>query len=156
MRHLLPKPVERVALRIAYRVRRRWRLIAKPQLRAISVVIRDPEGRVLFIRHSYGSRNWTLPGGGVARGEAPEDAARREMREELRLDLGQLDLLDTINETLTNAPQTAHVFTATTAAVPQPDGREVVDARFFALDELPEPLSAPNRRRLAKIRGGSA
>ena len=39
--------------------------------------------RVLLVRHTYGSRGWDLPGGSMKRGEAPVNAARREMHEEL-------------------------------------------------------------------------
>jgi len=148
MRHLLPKPVERVALKVAYRLRKHWRQIARPQLHAITVIIRDPAGRVLFIRHSYGPANWTLPSGGIARKEAPEDAARREMHEELGVSLGEMTAVDTFEETVSGAPQTAHVFTAAIEDEPQPDGREVIAAQFFALDQLPDPLSVLTRRRL--------
>ena len=151
MRHLLPKPVERIALRVAHRLRHHWRRIAKPQLRAITVILRDEAGRVLFIRHSYGPRGWTLPGGGVVGNEDPADAARREMHEELGVRLGELDLLGTLTETVSGAPQTAHVFGATVAQAPRPDGREVVDARFFRTDEVPGPLSELTLRRLATI-----
>ncbi len=41
-----------------------------------------PEGKVVLARHSYKS-GWSFPGGGVGRGEAPVDAVRRELREEL-------------------------------------------------------------------------
>ena len=151
MRHLLPKPVGRAALRVAHRLRHHWRRIAKPQLHAITVGLHDEAGRVLFIRHSYGPRGWTLPGGGVTRSEDPADAARREMHEELGVRLGELDLLGTLTETVSGAPQTAHVFGARLDEEPRPDGREVIEARFFSRDEVPGPLSELTLRRLASI-----
>ena len=152
MRHLLPKPVERIALRVAHRLRHYWRRIAKPQLHAITVILRDGEGRVLFIRHSYGPRGWTLPGGGGIGSEDPVDAARREMHEELGVHIGELALLGTLTETVSGAPQTAHVFGAVVDEEPKPDGREVIEARFFMVDEVPSPLSELTRRRIAVLR----
>ena len=149
MRHLLPKPVDRFALRIANRLRHHWRQIAKPQLHAVTVLVRDDQGRVLFIRHSYGPPGWTLPGGGIVRGEPPAEAARREIREELGLDLPDPTLLATFEETVSGAPQTAHVFAGMANAEPRPDGREVVEARFFTPEGVPGPISALTRRRLA-------
>ena len=90
---LLPRSLHRLALRVAHRLRHVWRRLAKPQLRGVSVILRDPEGRVLFVRHTYGPPDWSLPGGGIARGEAPEAAARREMAEELALTLGPVSEL---------------------------------------------------------------
>ncbi|GAB5350191.1 NUDIX hydrolase [Alteriqipengyuania sp. 357] len=152
MRHLLPKPVERFALRIANRLRHHWRRIAKPQLYSVTVLLRDRGGRVLFIRHSYGPSGWTLPGGGMSAREAPEETARREMHEELGVRLDGLELLETFDETVSGAPQRAHVFTARLDAEPVPDGREVVAAQFFAMDEVPGPISALTRRRLDVLR----
>ena len=45
---------------------------------------RDPSGRLLMARMAAGpdAGRWTLPGGGVEWGEAPEDTVRRELREE--------------------------------------------------------------------------
>lgn len=45
-------------------------------------MIFDREGRVLLARHSY-KIGLSLPGGGVNRGEPPEQAVLRELREEL-------------------------------------------------------------------------
>lgn len=148
MRHLLPKPVERLALRGAHRLRHYWRRLRKPHLHAVSVLVCDAQDRVLFIRHSYGPPGWTLPGGGVAAGEAPEAAARREMAEELGLQLSDLEWLETLSETVSGAPQSAHVFRASTDVEPRPDGREVVEARYFDPADVPTPLSALTRRRL--------
>jgi len=151
LRHLLPKPVERLALRIAHRLRHWWRKIARPQLRGVSVLLRDGEGQVLLVRHAYGPPGWSPPGGGIARGELPEDAARREMEEELGLRIAQLASLGTLSETISGAPHTAYLFTAQIDALPRPDGREVVEARFFALDRLPPDISKLTRHRLAVL-----
>lgn len=50
---------------------------------AAYAVITDDDGRVLLARWTEGRRAaWTMPGGGLEAGEDPEDAARREVREE--------------------------------------------------------------------------
>src|SRR5205085_798510 len=50
-------------------------------LGAASVVV-DPSGRILLVHHTYGERNWEIPGGVLESHESAEDAARREAREE--------------------------------------------------------------------------
>ena len=50
------------------------------------VVIVSPRGRVVLIRRERaGERYWSFPGGGVRDGETPREAARREVHEELGL-----------------------------------------------------------------------
>lgn len=50
---------------------------------AAYAVIRDDAGRVLLAHWNESGRSgWTMPGGGLEAGEDPEDAVRREVREE--------------------------------------------------------------------------
>ncbi|WP_372969319.1 NUDIX hydrolase [Microbacterium sp.] len=50
---------------------------------AAYAVVTDDDGRILLARWTEGRRvAWTMPGGGLEPGEAPEDAVRRELREE--------------------------------------------------------------------------
>ncbi|MFF4851789.1 NUDIX domain-containing protein [Streptomyces sp. NPDC001194] len=63
---------------------------------AASVVFTDSAGRILLVEPSYGNAGrWNLPGGGIDSdlGETPRAAARREVREELGLDLAPGRLL---------------------------------------------------------------
>ena len=55
----------------------------------VRVIIQNPRGEVLFLRRArtaYGDRGWCLPGGKIDYGETVEEAARKELREETKLD----------------------------------------------------------------------
>lgn len=58
---------------------------------AAFVVILDAAGRVLLAEREDGA-GWNLPGGGVDPGESPWDAARREVREEVGVEVELLRL----------------------------------------------------------------
>ncbi|MGW5398569.1 NUDIX domain-containing protein [Streptomyces sp. NPDC003952] len=70
---------------------------ARPKaLTAASVLFTDSAGGVLLVRPAYGDPDhWNLPGGGIDSdlGEIPRAAARREVLEELGLDLAPGPLL---------------------------------------------------------------
>lgn len=51
-----------------------------------AVILRDEHGRVLIEKPNY-KDHWLLPGGSVDSGEDARECARRELREELGLDL---------------------------------------------------------------------
>jgi 8-oxo-dGTP pyrophosphatase MutT (NUDIX family) len=140
MLYLIPAPLHRAALRIAHRLRGRWRRWRKPRTSGVSVIAVDDFGRVFLVRHSYGSGRWALPGGGLGRHEDPRDCACREMREELGCTLERVELAAQFDEVLYGAPHRAFVFTARFAGEPRLDGREVIDSGWFALDALPPDL----------------
>jgi 8-oxo-dGTP diphosphatase len=56
------------------------------------VLLRDSTGKILLVDPEY-KPDWDLPGGMAEPNEAPVDAARRELREELGLELSLSDLL---------------------------------------------------------------
>jgi ADP-ribose pyrophosphatase YjhB (NUDIX family) len=148
MLHLIPAPLHRLALRVAHRLLKRWHRLTGNAGGGVSVIGVDGRGRVLLVRHGYGSGKWSLPGGGLGKGEDPEACARREMREELNCVLEDVVLVASFEEPLYGAVHRAFVFTARFGGEPRPDGREVIDARWFARDDLPDGLAAPARRRL--------
>ena len=62
-----------------------------------AVIVRD--GRALLARRAPGQKHeglWEFPGGKVEAGESPEDALRREIREELETEILVGELIDTI------------------------------------------------------------
>ena len=149
MRPRLPKPLHRAALKLASRLRDGWRRIAKPHLRGVSIVLHDGDGRVLLVRHSYGPDQWALPGGGVKRGEEPRAAAKREIAEELALELTGPELIATLEEPVSGTRHTAYLFTAEAAGEPQVDEREIAAARWFDPQALPDETGELARRHVA-------
>ncbi len=141
----LPAPLHRAGLRMAHGVRRRWWRIRGPRLAGCRIIALDGEGQVLLIRHSYGSDNWMPPGGGLARGEDPLDAACRELREETGCSLQGAHSIGLVEEDLHGAGNRVHIVGGLTFGPAVPDGREVIEAGFFAADNLPGAL-APKLR----------
>lgn len=149
MAHLLPAPLHRALLPLAHALRHRWRRWRKAPIAGVSVVVTNLAGDVLLLRHSYGAKVWSLPGGGLKRGEDPAEAARREVREELGVELARLEPIAVLEEVLSGAPHTAHLYAGVCDRQPQPDRREVIEARFFLSHSLPEPLGRTTRDRIA-------
>lgn len=64
-----------------------WMLNAKFTVGVVGLV-QDGGGNVLLLRHTYrGKRPWGLPGGGLKPGESLEECLRREMREEVGMEI---------------------------------------------------------------------
>ncbi|MCH7629292.1 MAG: NUDIX domain-containing protein [Proteobacteria bacterium] len=140
MFHRLPAPVHRWLLRTAQPVRLRvWGLL-RLKVRGASVLAFDPQGRVLLVRHSYHRPDWwMLPGGGMGRDRDPVRVATRELREETgcRLD-GPAWFATHPMPTAQGWTNVTELVAGTTPDAPRIDGRELREARFFALDALPE------------------
>jgi 8-oxo-dGTP pyrophosphatase MutT (NUDIX family) len=96
------------------------------------------EDRLLLIRHSYGSRHWMPPGGGMHPSEYPLIAAGREFAEELGCPLHAPFLIDVVTEDLHGARNVVHIVAGTIGGTPAPDGREVVAIGFFTANQMPD------------------
>lgn len=144
----IPAPLHRIGLRLAHALRKRWWRIAKPLLLGCRVLALDGEGRLLLIRHSYGSDKWTLHGGGMARGEDALETARREFTEETGARLADARLIAVHDEPLFGAINRVHVVAGRIEGVPQADGREIAVLGCFSLGELPFPLASSLSARL--------
>jgi ADP-ribose pyrophosphatase YjhB (NUDIX family) len=127
---------------VAYRAATRWlvayRRVRRPTIHGVRcVVMRGDE--VLMVRHTYGDRRWGFPGGRGRRGEPPEETARREMREELRLDIDAWRVCGEL--AFTGDDRATHVVTCLVADTPsEPDVNrgEIADVGWYAVEALPE------------------
>lgn len=149
MLHLIPAPLHRAGYQLAHALRKRWWRLTKIQLQGSRVLAFDEHGHLLLIRHSYGSGNWMLPGGGIARAEDPLAAALRELAEETGLALVGPRCFAVVEEPLYGTTNRVHLFAGTAQGELTIDGREIIEAAFFAPDSLPTSLSPELARGLA-------
>lgn len=148
MLHLIiPRPVHRLALRLAHGVRKRWWRLTGARLTGCCIVAFDDQGQVMLVRHSYGSDAWTFPSGAVRRREDPLAAALREFSEEVGCTIVGHRAVATLEESLHGARNRLHVYTGRISGEPSVDGRELIELRFFARDDLP----VGTDRRVSKI-----
>ena len=123
------------------------------EVHGCTMVVRDDAGRLLLVRHTYGPRCWSLPGGGMKAHEDPLETARRELGEELGCSISGASLAGIQQDTFFGVPHHVNVVTGAIAGDPAPDGREVMEARFFALDALPADMTGTVYRRLEALGG---
>ncbi|NUP46310.1 MAG: NUDIX domain-containing protein [Catenulispora sp.] len=136
-------------------------------LTATIVVISDPQGRVLLVQQPYrpGERNWALPGGGVNENEPPRIGARREVAEELGLDITPGRLLGVDWMPATDRPPIlicsyeGGILAPEQAEKIRPCPAEVSEFGFYTLGQAEDLLPDHAHRRLAAalaVRDGHA
>jgi ADP-ribose pyrophosphatase YjhB (NUDIX family) len=142
----------------------RWRdrlahasfLLTRAMTLGVRGVALDEAGRVLLVRHGY-TPGWHFPGGGVETGETCEHALAREMEEEACVVIEQpLQLHGLFHNTSVTGRDHVAVYIVPRFRVTgerKPD-REILEARFFAPDALPEETTRGTRARLAEILHG--
>ena len=147
----------RRAYRIAYRVLQVRSALVHPRTRGVKAVLRDGEGRLLLVRHTYGRQgSWELPGGGARRGEPAWDAARREAHEELGVASEAWRLVVVAEGRFHGKHERLDVF-----ALDWPGGRlrldpvEIAEAAWLALDPPPGPVGPSTRLALAALRAAA-
>src|SRR3954462_11119258 len=98
-----------ILYKLLYRGLRVYWFVFRPKVRGARCLI-ESNGRFLLIRQTYGDMLWTLPGGLIKSSETPEDAIRREVREERGLELSQLLSLGVFTDTKEYARDTVNCF----------------------------------------------
>ncbi len=133
---------------IAYKIVKIYWKIFRPQTLGVNLLLIN-DGKVLLVEHSY-TKGYHFPGGGVKRGEMFDGALKREILEELGLDIYNLQLFGVYQNTKQGKIDTIIVFLST-----QPVdlnkaklSSEINRADFYSLDGLPPDISPGCRKRL--------
>ena len=112
-----------------------------PKLAAVVLVY--TEGQLVMVRRGIEPAlgRWSFPSGYVDRGEAVEDAAIREVKEETGLDIRVDRLVGLYSGD--GGPVVLAVYSATPTGGALESGTEVQEVALFPVDELP-PLPFPH------------
>lgn len=114
----------------------------------VLVMIFDEHHRLL-LQHRTDDNTWDFPGGYMELGETTEETARREIREETGLEIGEMILFKVFagKEFFYKCPNGDQVFSVSPVYVTnhvhgklQPDGDEGSEVKFFPIQELPSDM----------------
>lgn len=119
----------------------------------VSGLVRDDDGRVLLLKHTYrGNKPWGLPGGGLRPGESLEECLQRELLEETGMRVEIIAMLSGA------AHYDRRLVDMIFSCKPLPGesldnfkpNPEVSEAHYFDVNELPSGI-AKGQQRLIKI-----
>lgn len=141
-------------LRLVYLVYKVYCFFVRPLTLGVRVAILK-DGQVLLVRHTY-VPGWYLPGGGVKRGETLEAAARREVREEVGAELGNISLVGAYSNFTEWKSDHNLLFVSTDFTRIEKHDHEIAEIRTFPLDALPDDLWPGHRQRLGEYQSNQA
>ena len=110
-----------------------------------SVAIINKVGQILLVK--YEDQSWGIPGGLMELGESTEECLRREVKEEINLDIKSLQLFGVFsgNELFTRLRNGHEYYNIIIGYIctdfegeMKPDGHEVLEGQYFNLNEVPE------------------
>jgi ADP-ribose pyrophosphatase YjhB (NUDIX family) len=113
-----------------------------------AAVITDDRRRVLLVRHTYGERNWELPGGVGNDGESADVTVVREVREETGLEVAAERLTGIYWEPAADMHHFVFVCRRTMRTEARPDMAENDEVRWCDRIALPRPISDFTVRRI--------
>jgi 8-oxo-dGTP diphosphatase len=110
-----------------------------------AAVIFNKEGHILVLKHRFrpGS-GWGLPGGFIEADEQPQEALRRELCEEIGLELEKIEIFAT--RAFSRPRQIEIVFLCHATGEARPQSMEVERAVWVPAQSLPEGLPEDQRR----------
>ena len=119
--------------------------VFRPKTRGVICLILSGD-ELLLIRQTYGGSAWTLSGGGFRKNETKEEAVKREVKEELGLNITP-EYIGKFTHNPEHKIDTVSCFLARVEKVdPKIDHLEIKEAKWWNINNLPEDHSMSLQR----------
>ena len=117
---------------------------------SVAVIVVNERREVLLLDHVLRPRSgWGFPGGFLDAGEQITDALKREVREEIGVELKNLQF----KRARTFRRHIEVLYMANPVGTPEVRSREIYELRWFGPNELPKGLTADMRRTIREAIG---
>jgi len=126
---------------------RRWSMRATHARFTVTAgaIVFNESGQVLLLKHRFrAGSGWGLPGGFLEAGEQPLDALRRELREEIGMEIRDVEVFAA--RSFRKPRQVEVLFRCRPNGSPQPRNMEIELAEWFSVNSLPQGLPKDQRR----------
>jgi 8-oxo-dGTP diphosphatase len=116
----------------------------------VGAVVVDSRKRVLLLHHRFRpGGGWGIPGGFMRPREQPEEAVRRELREEIGLEIEITGVA--FIRALQKYRQVEIIFRCAPRGTPLPRSFEITRADWFDLSSMPDGLSDDQRGLILRV-----
>lgn len=122
-----------------------WKVFKPVTMGARILLIKGDE--ILLVKHSY-EDFWFIPGGGVKKGETYDEGIRREVKEELGMDIGKVELFGVYSNFFEGKNDTVVVFLCEDFGEVEERSFEIEKVAFFSLKDLPKGISLGTKKRI--------
>lgn len=109
------------------------------QISAGAVIFND-QGEVLLVHHTYGVKNWEIPGGGGEPNESPDETAVREVLEETGLRVKAVAATGWYYDESVDKMGGVFLCEVLDGSLVA-DGQEISECRYWPVGALPRPMS---------------
>src|SRR5215472_6039851 len=129
--------------------------LLSPVVFGVCAIAQDSDGRILLVKHTY-QPGWLFPGGGVGRGEAPEQALARELKEEVGFLRGsEPEFVRLYTRRAGWVTNVVVLYRLRDVEIDFKPNLEIKEAAFFAPNALPAGTPSTVRRRVAELLNGT-
>ncbi|MEX2410577.1 MAG: NUDIX domain-containing protein [Candidatus Paceibacterota bacterium] len=131
-------PRNKLFAKLINKINRFWWWLTNPKTQGVKVFLIN-KNKILLVRLTYYPNTWTYPGGGVDKGEDLKSTASRECIEEVGIKPEKLKYIGSLDFDHEYKKDTVHIFISNLSekVTPLIDGKEIAEARWFSLDDLP-------------------
>ncbi|WGL61006.1 NUDIX domain-containing protein [Pigmentibacter sp. JX0631] len=118
----------------------------------VRAVILNKKNEVLLVKHTY-TAGWHFPGGGVDKGESPRQAIVRELKEEVAVTpINSPQIIDCYLNFYLGVHDIVTLYIIKEFQIEEfKRNKEIAEAKWFPITELPLDVSKATKKRVAEI-----